>query len=70
MTFPRRIKWTLDANKPRIDTETGINFVTDVRLKRTMRDELYSRGYEILIRILLTKIAFLKMLKESNRFYT
>ncbi len=40
----------LDANKPRIDTETGINFVTDVRLKRTIRDELYSRGYEILIR--------------------
>lgn len=40
----------LDANKPRIDIETGINFVTDVRLKRTIRDELYSRGYDILIR--------------------
>lgn len=40
----------LDANKPRIDMETGINFVTDVRLKRTIRDELYSMGYEVLIR--------------------
>jgi len=40
----------LDANKPRIDIETGINFVTDVRLKRTIRDELHSQGYEILIR--------------------
>ncbi len=28
----------LDENKPRIDEETGINFVTDVRLKRTIRD--------------------------------
>ncbi|HOV46052.1 MAG TPA: type I-B CRISPR-associated protein Cas7/Csh2 [Exilispira sp.] len=28
----------LDENKPRIDEETGINIVTDVRLKRTIRD--------------------------------
>ena len=27
-----------DENKPRIDEETGINIVTDVRLKRTIRD--------------------------------
>lgn len=40
----------MDSNKPRIDIETGINFVTDVRLKRTIRDELYSNGHEILIR--------------------
>lgn len=39
-----------DANKPRIDSETGINFVTDVRLKRTVRDELISRNYNVLIR--------------------
>lgn len=39
-----------DANKPRIDSETGINIVTDVRLKRTIRDELISRNYDILIR--------------------
>lgn len=32
----------LDNNKPRIDEETGQNFVTDVRLKRTIRDYLYT----------------------------
>jgi len=31
----------MDENKPRIDEETGINIVTDVRLKRTIRDHLY-----------------------------
>ncbi|MBU1782949.1 type I-B CRISPR-associated protein Cas7/Csh2 [bacterium] len=31
----------LDENKPRIDEETGINIVTDVRLKRTIRDYLF-----------------------------
>ncbi|BBE30404.1 type I-B CRISPR-associated protein Cas7/Csh2 [Tepiditoga spiralis] len=36
----------LDNNKPRIDEETSINFVTDVRLKRTIRDYLYEyKGY-------------------------
>lgn len=30
----------LDENKPRIDEETEINIVTDVRLKRTIRDYL------------------------------
>lgn len=35
-----------DENKPRIDEETGINIVTDVRLKRTIRDYLYNyEGY-------------------------
>lgn len=27
-----------DENKPRVDEETGVNIVTDVRLKRTIRD--------------------------------
>ncbi len=41
----------LDANKPRIDEETGRNFVTDVRLKRTVRDFLYNlRNEEIFVR--------------------
>ncbi len=31
----------LDENKPRIDEETGQNIVTDVRLKRTIRDYLF-----------------------------
>lgn len=39
-----------DANKPRIDSETGTNIVTDVRLKRTTRDELISRDYMVLVR--------------------
>jgi len=34
----------LDENKPRIDEETEINIVTDVRLKRTIRD--YLRDYK------------------------
>lgn len=41
----------LDANKPRIDEETGRNIVTDVRLKRTIRDYFYHlKGKEIFIR--------------------
>ncbi len=37
-----------DDNKPRIDEETGHNIVTDVRLKRTIRDYLYNfEGYNI-----------------------
>lgn len=35
----------LDANRPRIDEETGRCLVTDVRLKRTIRDYLHSIGY-------------------------
>lgn len=31
----------MDENRPRIDEETEINIVTDVRLKRTIRDYLY-----------------------------
>lgn len=30
----------VDENRPRIDEETGVNIVTDVRLKRTIRDYL------------------------------
>lgn len=37
----------LDENKPRIDEETGVNLVTDVRLKRTIRDYLINyEGYD------------------------
>jgi len=40
-----------DENKPRIDEETGINIVTDVRLKRTIRDYLMNfKGEEIFIK--------------------
>ena len=41
----------LDENKPRIDEETGINIVTDVRLKRTIRDYLMNfKDQEIFVR--------------------
>jgi len=40
-----------DENRPRIDEETDINIVTDVRLKRTIRDYLYDfKNMEIFIR--------------------
>ncbi len=41
----------LDENKPRIDEETGRNIITDVRLKRTIRDYLFDyKGKEVFIR--------------------
>lgn len=41
----------IDENKPRIDEETGVNIVTDTRLKRTIRDYLNDhKGLEIFIR--------------------
>ena len=41
----------IDENKPRIDEETGINFVTDVRLKRTIRDYLSDyKGQDVFIK--------------------
>ncbi|MDY6789692.1 MAG: type I-B CRISPR-associated protein Cas7/Csh2 [Thermodesulfobacteriota bacterium] len=39
-----------DENKPRIDEETGKNIVTDVRLKRTIRDYLMENGNDIFVR--------------------
>ena len=41
----------MDENKPRIDEETGVNIVTDVRLKRTIRDYLYNfKKHEVFVR--------------------
>lgn len=41
----------LDENKPRIDEENGINIVTDVRLKRTIRDYLMNfKNEQIFVR--------------------
>ena len=38
----------LDSNKPRIDEETGENLVTDVRVKRTVRDFLFEyKGHNV-----------------------
>ncbi|NOX36860.1 MAG: type I-B CRISPR-associated protein Cas7/Csh2 [Calditrichaeota bacterium] len=41
----------IDENKPRIDEETGVNIVTDVRLKRTIRDYLFDhKNMEVFVR--------------------
>jgi CRISPR-associated protein Csh2 len=41
----------MDENKPRIDEETEINIVTDVRLKRTIRDYLHDfKNEDIFVR--------------------
>lgn len=41
----------LDENKPRTDPETGVATVTDVRIKRTIRDYFHgTKGLEILVR--------------------
>ena len=38
----------LDSNKPRVDEETGENLVTDVRVKRTVRDFLFEyKGHNV-----------------------
>jgi CRISPR-associated protein Csh2 len=39
-----------DENKPRMDEETGRNLVTDVRLKRTIRDHINEKGNDIFVR--------------------
>jgi len=38
-----------DENRPRMDYERSINLVSDVRLKRYLRDYLQSKGYEIFV---------------------
>ncbi len=55
----------VDENKPRIDEETGVNIVTDVRLKRTIRDYLYNyKGQEIFIREIRKEDGTLKTKEE------
>ncbi len=62
----------LDENKPRIDEETGINFVTDVRLKRTIRDYLFEykgfngkNGKDVFVRELKSDEGFVKDVKQG-----
>jgi len=64
----------LDENKPRIDEETGINIVTDVRLKRTIRDYLYdykgfdgSNGKDIFVREIESEKGELRTVKQGQR---
>jgi CRISPR-associated protein Csh2 len=56
MLFLYDVSWAnpngdpLDENKPRVDEETGFNIITDVRLKRTIRDTLVEMRQEIFLR--------------------
>lgn len=38
-----------DENKPRMDYETSTNLVSDVRLKRYIRDYLIDKGYDVFV---------------------
>lgn len=60
----------LDENKPRIDEETGINIVTDVRLKRTIRDYLYNfKREEIFVREIADENGIIQDAKQrANNF--
>lgn len=42
-----------DSNRPRMDAVTGENLVTDVRLKRTIRDYWISQGKEVFVRAVM-----------------
>jgi CRISPR-associated protein Csh2 len=57
----------LDENKPRIDEETSTNLVTDVRLKRTIRDYLHNfKGKEIFVREIIYNEAE-KFIQDGKR---
>lgn len=60
----------LDENKPRIDEETAINIVTDVRLKRTIRDYLHNfKGKEIFVREIADENGIIQDAKQrANNF--
>lgn len=61
----------LDENKPRTDPETGVATVTDVRIKRTVRDYLFqTKDLEILVRDTEDEQGYLKDGKgRGNDFY-
>lgn len=55
----------VDENKPRIDEETGRNIVTDVRLKRTVRDFFHQyKGQEIFIREISDENGYIQDAKQ------
>ena len=58
----------LEENRPRTDPETGVALVTDVRIKRTIRDHLfYVKKKEILIRDTYDKEGYLQEGKGRAR---
>lgn len=60
----------LDENKPRTDPDTGVATVTDVRIKRTIRDYWHQNlGHEILVRDTFTDEGYLKDGKGRSRSF-
>ncbi len=57
-----------DENKPRIDDEKGINLVTDVRLKRTVRDYLYTHeNKELFVRQIIDADGYIQDAKARAK---
>ena len=59
----------MDENRPRIDEEVNICFITDTRLKRIIRDELADVGEEIFIREERKEDGTLKTKEELLKLY-
>ena len=59
----------MNENRPRIDEDIGICFVTDTRLKRIIRDELKDMGNEIFIREERTEDGKLKTKEDLLKLY-
>ena len=59
----------MDENRPRIDEEVNICFITDTRLKRIIRDELADMGEEIFIREERKEDGTLKTKEELLKLY-
>ncbi|MBR0058886.1 MAG: type I-B CRISPR-associated protein Cas7/Csh2 [Methanobrevibacter sp.] len=61
----------LDGNKPRLDEETEINIVTDVRLKRTIRDYLHDyKKQGIFIKEILDREGNIQDAKQRAQDYS
>ncbi len=60
----------LDKDEPQIDEETGLNIVTDVRLKRTIRDYLMNfKEEEIFVREIRNSDGKLKSKSSGRGFF-
>lgn len=60
----------LDDNKPRLDEENEINLVTDVRLKRTIRDYLHDfKNQELFIKEIKDKDGNIQMLNKEQLIF-
>ena len=60
----------LDANKPRLDEETEINIVTDVRLKRTIRDYLEEyKGQNLFVKEISDEKGIIQDAKKRAKDY-